>query len=166
VIISTLSLPDENTTARLGARLGTIAQLHDVICLTGPLGSGKSTFARALIRELACTNTDVPSPTFTLVETYNVAMGTIHHFDLYRLEKIADAHELGIEEAMDTGICLIEWAERIVDLLPPDCLIVSLNHNHDAGASARTLTFTGPASWQKRLVAAELTGKESDRFGE
>jgi tRNA threonylcarbamoyladenosine biosynthesis protein TsaE len=114
-----MSLADETATAALGATLA--ARLHpgDVVGLQGELGSGKTTLARAILRAAAGDpELIVPSPTFTLVEVYETPRGTFWHFDLYRLEAPEQVFELGWEEALAEGIVLIEWPQRLGDLLP------------------------------------------------
>jgi tRNA threonylcarbamoyladenosine biosynthesis protein TsaE len=124
---ATLELADENATARLARRLAAEARAGDVIALSGPLGSGKTTLARAFIRGLGAGDEEVPSPTFTLVETYaKPGRPAIWHFDLYRLEAVEEAYELGIEEAWADGISLIEWPERVAALLPRERLDLAL----------------------------------------
>ncbi len=109
----TLVLPDETATEALGRRLADAACPGDVIALEGPLGAGKTTLARAFIRHLTSPGEDVPSPTFTLVQTYAAARAPIWHFDLFRLSHADEAIELGIEDAFAEGIVLIEWPERL-----------------------------------------------------
>jgi tRNA threonylcarbamoyladenosine biosynthesis protein TsaE len=113
-----VDLADEEATLALGARLARDAAPGDVFALAGSLGSGKTTLARGFIRALTRPDEEVPSPTFTLVQTYETPKGTIWHFDLYRLEDPEEAWELGIEEAFASGISLIEWPERLGPLLP------------------------------------------------
>ncbi len=158
----TLTISEEAESKAVGARLGTILKGGDIICLAGPLGAGKSTLCRAAI-QAACTlkpPSDIPSPTFTLVESYDGDRAPIHHYDLYRLEKASDVYELRIEEAMENDICLIEWAERIAELLPPNCLIISINPVYDETGnpvvSARTINFIGDHSWETRIMDAGM----------
>src|SRR5712691_8547258 len=113
-----VDLPDETATAALAARISALAQPADVIALKGDLGAGKTTFARAFIRARGNCEEEVPSPTFTLVQVYEVEPAAIWHFDLYRLRSAEEAWELGIEEAFGDGISLIEWPERLGVLLP------------------------------------------------
>ena len=120
-----LPLPGEADTAALGARLAEHARPGDVIALHGDLGAGKTTLARALIRRLAGPETEAPSPTFTLVQTYQTPSLAIWHFDLYRLNDPREARELGMEEAVD-GLSLIEWPERLGQYLPSARLEVRL----------------------------------------
>ncbi len=142
-------LADEAATCRLAARVADAATVGDVIALIGGLGAGKTAFARAFIRRLGDADEEVPSPTFTLLQTYECPPGTIYHFDLYRLERAEDALELGIEEAFADGITLIEWAERLDGLLPADRLEVRLAPGADAGA--RRATLTGHGYWRAKL---------------
>ena len=114
-----MSLADEAATERLGASLAGRLKRGDVVGLRGPLGSGKTTLARAILRSAAGDPAlVVPSPTFTLVETYETPRGAYWHFDLYRLEHPEQVFELGWEEALAGGILLIEWPERLGRLLP------------------------------------------------
>jgi tRNA threonylcarbamoyl adenosine modification protein YjeE len=114
-----MSLPDEAATERLGATLAERLKPGDVVGLTGELGSGKTTLARAILRAAAGDpDLVVPSPTFTLVEVYETRRGTYWHFDLYRLERPEQIYELGWEEALAGGIALVEWPERLGPLLP------------------------------------------------
>ena len=101
----------EAETEHLASRLAKIAAMGDVITLSGDLGAGKTVFARAFICALGEVQ-EVPSPTFTLVQSYYLNPIPVHHFDLYRLENPEDAFELGIEDLFSQGISLIEWPER------------------------------------------------------
>src|SRR3546814_1857059 len=113
-----LTLPDEAATVRLAARVAGLARRGDVIGLAGALGMGKTSFARAFIRALTTPEEEVPSPTFTLVQSYDSRIGQIFHFDLYRLERPEEAWVLGIEEAFAGAISLIEWPQRLGAMLP------------------------------------------------
>lgn len=145
-----IDLADEAQTARLAARIAAAARARDTIALSGPLGSGKTSFARAFIRSLGNGDEDVPSPTFTLVQTYEFpGRPTVWHFDLYRLEAADEIYELGIEEAWADGICLIEWPERIAALLPRDRLDIALAAGEQP--QQRRATVTGPARWDAVL---------------
>ena len=90
----------------------------EIIALWGTLGMGKTVFAKAVIQELTGRNEDVPSPTFTLLQSYDTPLGEVFHFDFYRLKNPEEAYEIGIEDAFESGICLIEWPEKIGALLP------------------------------------------------
>jgi tRNA threonylcarbamoyladenosine biosynthesis protein TsaE len=122
----TIDLPDDAATAALGARIGASARPGDVVALMGDLGAGKTTLARGLIRSLTGPETEAPSPTFTLVQSYVAPRLTIWHFDLYRLKDSREARELGLEEAVD-GLALIEWPERLGRDLPHARLEVRLS---------------------------------------
>ena len=106
--------------------LAALAKTGDVIALKGELGAGKTSFARAFIRALGGTG-DVPSPTFTLVQVYELATATIWHFDGYRLRHPEEAWELGIEDAFADGISLIEWPERFGAFVPARRLEIGLS---------------------------------------
>lgn len=110
----------EKETADFAARLAIQAAPGAVFLLSGPLGAGKSVFARAFIRALADNPAlEVPSPTFTLVQTYDLPAGSVWHFDLYRLEKKEDVYEVGWEEALSSGgTVLVEWPERLGSFAP------------------------------------------------
>lgn len=110
----------ESQTAQFAAELAQKTRPGDVILLRGPLGSGKSVFARSFIRSLTGQpDLEVPSPTFTLVQIYDAPIAPIWHFDLYRLKDAEEVYELGWEDALSGGILLIEWPERLGPLLPP-----------------------------------------------
>jgi len=143
-----LDLADEAATEALGRRLADAARPGDVIALAGPLGAGKSTLARSFIRRLTSAGEDVPSPTFTLVQTYAGKLGTIWHFDLFRLSAPEEALELGIEDAFADGIVLVEWPERLGRLLPARRLDVTLEVAADGDARRAAI-----AGWSDRLEA-------------
>ena len=111
--MKTVFLADEAATQQLGRTLAGSLQPGDALCLTGPLGAGKSTLARALIRALTTPDEEVPSPTFTLVQFYETAAFPLAHFDLYRLSDPDEVYEIGLDEALDGGVALIEWPQRL-----------------------------------------------------
>ena len=129
-------LADETQTALLGEDLALALRAGDVLALKGDLGAGKSTLARALIRALADdADLDVPSPTFTLVQSYDTRI-PVHHFDLYRLSSAAEIDELGFEEALAQGAALVEWPERAEAYLPKTSVLIELVQ-HGEGRLAR-----------------------------
>jgi len=146
-----LALADEAATAALARAVARDARPGDVIALWGDLGAGKTRFARAFIGALAGEDEgeEVPSPTFTLVQSYDTPAGTVWHFDLYRLDSPDEVLELGFEEALADGIALIEWPDRLGPLLPRDRLDLALEFA-DA-ADARVARLTGQGAWAERL---------------
>jgi tRNA threonylcarbamoyladenosine biosynthesis protein TsaE len=118
--------PEE--TAHVAQKIADLLKPCDVLLLKGELGAGKSTFARALIQTLCGAHMEVPSPTFTLVQTYETPKFVLWHFDLYRLNHTEEIYELGIEEAYASGVCLIEWPERLGPYLPREYLEIELSY--------------------------------------
>ncbi len=153
-----LPLADEAATVALARKLAPGLRRGDLIALWGDLGAGKTRFARALIDALADALADggeeVPSPTFTLAQSYDTAAGVVWHFDLYRLESPEEALELGIDDALAEGIVLIEWPGRLGRLLPRDRLDLTLDFA--AGAEARVATLAGHGAWAARLPGLDL----------
>ncbi|MEQ8709555.1 MAG: tRNA (adenosine(37)-N6)-threonylcarbamoyltransferase complex ATPase subunit type 1 TsaE [Rhodospirillales bacterium] len=138
----------ESDTAHLGAELAALARPGDVIALAGDLGAGKSVMARGFIRALAGQDIDVPSPTFTLLQTYETPDAVVWHFDLYRLEDPEEIWELGVEDAFDEGISLFEWPGKGGSAIPADRLTVSLTIRAD---DSREASLSGGPSWADRL---------------
>ena len=122
----TIALADPDATDRLGVWLAAHLQPGDCLLLSGPIGAGKSHLARALIRARLGRFEDVPSPTFTLVQTYEADV-EIWHADLYRLSHPDEVLELGLDEAFDRAICLIEWPDRLGRLVPKGAISVTLS---------------------------------------
>jgi tRNA threonylcarbamoyladenosine biosynthesis protein TsaE len=143
-------LRDEAATARLGAAIADALRPGEAVCLSGPLGAGKSTLARALVRALTAADEEVPSPTFTLVQFYEGRRLNIAHFDLYRLTDADEAYEIGLDEAMDEGAAVIEWPERLGGRLPPDRLDIELELSDDA--EARRVRLTPHGAWEGRGI--------------
>lgn len=128
-----ISRSEEDTIAH-AQNFATGLSAGDVVCLYGDLGMGKSVFARGLIRALTGDpQQEVPSPTFTLVQTYDSARGEIWHFDLYRLKEPEEVYELGWEEALGSAISIIEWPGRLGGLLPPDRIDIHFTVTPDGG---------------------------------
>jgi tRNA threonylcarbamoyladenosine biosynthesis protein TsaE len=152
----TVALADEAATARLAAALAAVARAGDFLALRGPLGVGKTAFARAFIGALGGGAEEVPSPTFTLVQTYDTPSGSIWHFDLYRLKEPGELRELGFDEALAEGLVLVEWPERIEGLLPADRLDLELSFAPEA-ETARLARLIGRGAWVERLARAGWT---------
>lgn len=144
-------LPDTDATARLGAAVARRLEPGEAVLLYGPLGMGKSTLARGLIRALTRPDEDVPSPTFTLVQFYE-SDPPVAHFDLYRLSRPEEASEIGLDEALDEGCAVIEWPERLGDdpaaWLGPDRLAITLA---EAGEGRRA-TVSGAGAWESKVM--------------
>jgi len=130
--VTEVFLADEAATQDLGRKLAAALRPGDALCLTGPLGAGKSTLARALIRALTTPDEEVPSPTFTLVQFYETADFALAHFDLYRLSDPDEAYEIGLDEALDGGVALIEWPQRLEGRLPVNRLDIDIALDGDA----------------------------------
>lgn len=124
-----LSLPTEADTQRLGEWLAAKLDPGDVVLLHGQIGAGKTHLARALIRSRLKCAIEVPSPTFTLVQTYEAGDADIWHADLYRLSHPDEVIELGLDQAFENAICLIEWPDRLGHLTPPDALNLTLTQD-------------------------------------
>ena len=146
----TVTLPHPAATDAFGARLAAILQPGDVVALEGPLGSGKTALARAVVRTLTNPLEEVPSPTFTLVQVYQSVAGPLYHFDLYRLEAPDQVVELGIDDAFADGISLVEWPDRLGGYLPRRHLRIELA----AGAEkdSRVARLSGGAQWKDRWL--------------
>ena len=144
-----IDLPDESATARLGAALARRLRRGDAILLSGDLGAGKTSLARAILRAAAKDPAlEVPSPTFTLVQAYELPGLTISHFDLYRVTDPAELREIGFDDATLTGAILVEWPERAAAAMPRDAPTIRLSL---AGAGRRA-ELSGPPKWQERLL--------------
>jgi hypothetical protein len=148
----TLDISDEAETRLLANDLALILQPGDVICLSGDLGAGKSTFTRALLRAFSGEpDLEVPSPTFTLVQTYAFDRLDLSHFDLYRLEEPEEIEELGLDDLLETGAALIEWPEKAADLLPAAALWIQISQPSDEADSRVYRFFSEGSEWQDRV---------------
>ena len=171
-----VELPDAEATTRLGQVIAPLLAPGDSVLLYGPLGMGKSTLARSLIRALTTPDEDVPSPTFTLVQFYD-SDPPVAHFDLYRLNAPEEAFEIGLDEALDEGCALIEWPERLGEapgrFLGPNQLIihlseialdaapdrpqtVGLREPDDRALQARLATVSGAGRWEDLIDHVRL----------
>jgi tRNA threonylcarbamoyladenosine biosynthesis protein TsaE len=143
-----LASPD--ATAMLACRLAPRLRPGDTLLLEGPVGAGKSHFARALISALLETPEDIPSPTYTLVQSYAGRTGPIWHADLYRLGDASELAELGLDDAFGTAICLVEWPERLGDAAPEGALRLAFAPGEAAEERRLTLSWEDPR-WDDRL---------------
>ena len=139
------SLPSPDVTAALAAEIGQHLTAGDCLLLEGAIGAGKTHFARSLIQSQMPVPEDVPSPTFTLIQTYDLPQAELWHADLYRLSSLDEIEELGLTSALETAIGLIEWPDKLAELTPPSALHISLELDQDAleGRFA-TLRWTDP----------------------
>ncbi len=155
-----LFLETQDATEAFAMRLAPMVEPGDVIALSGDLGTGKTTFARAFVNALATRYglppEEVPSPTFTLVQTYDFPDFTLYHVDLYRLERPQDAVELGLEDAFADGVSLIEWPDRLGSYLPAERL--DLTFLPGAGPESRSLVIEPQGDRAARLAQAGLHG--------
>ena len=131
-------------------RLACILKSGDVILLDGPIGSGKSHFARSLILSLLSEPEDVPSPTFTLVQTYEAPDFEIWHSDLYRLTSPDEVVELGLTEAFEEAVCLVEWPDRLADLCPQNGLNISFKQESQEQMRTLQVSWTD-TKWNNQL---------------
>lgn len=148
-------LPDAVATERLGADLSHLLRAGDTVLLSGDLGAGKSHLARAIVQSLQARSgpvEDVPSPTYTLVQSYRAGETDIVHADLYRVGDPSELVELGLEEAMGAALCLIEWPDRLDDI-PAGALRIELAPEGDG----RRVVLSGEG-WDDRLAALWTAG--------
>ena len=164
----TVALEDEQATHRLMVDVAGILEPGDLITLSGDLGAGKTTFARALIRHLCGDDTiEVPSPTFTLMQAYELPRFSLIHADLYRLSGPGELAELGFEEFGDGAVTLIEWPDRAGGYLPADRLDIALTLSPQQGPTFRNARVTGYGSFAPRAERiAKIRGfLERNGFG-
>ena len=140
----TFDLPTPHATVTTAARIGSALQPGDTLLLEGGIGAGKTHFARALIQSLQDEPEDVPSPSFTLVQEYDTRAGPLWHADLYRLTGPDDIAELGLEEAFETAICLVEWPDRLGPLRPGTALTLAFAPGPTDSAREVQLRWTAP----------------------
>ena len=142
----TVTLPDLDATTALGAGIARGLRAGDCVALWGDLGAGKTTLARAILRAMGVTE-DVPSPTFTIVQSYETPQLAVSHYDLYRIKSPREMRELGFDDALLDGAALVEWPERAPEALPPEALHVRLGVQD----GVRTARLTGPVRWESVL---------------
>jgi tRNA threonylcarbamoyladenosine biosynthesis protein TsaE len=153
---ATLRLADPAATERLARRLAEITSPGDTLLLSGDLGAGKTHLARAFIRHAAGADLDVPSPSFTLVQTYETDRGEIWHADLYRLGGPDEIVELGLDLAMEEARCLVEWPERMAPHWPPGAVLLRLDFAPGGDEAVRDVQIIAPqdSPLARRLLAA------------
>jgi tRNA threonylcarbamoyl adenosine modification protein YjeE len=140
-------LPDLTATKDFAAALATRLRARDVLLLQGDLGAGKTTFARFLLQSLGVKG-EIPSPTFTLLQTYETASFPVSHFDLYRLKKPEEIEETGFEDALADGLVLVEWPEKAAAFMPPAALKLAFGVREDGRHFVRA---SGDKIWERRL---------------
>ena len=147
----TVTLANEQATVRFAGDIASALEPGDLVTLSGDLGAGKTTFARALIRQLAADDTiEVPSPTFTLMQTYELPRFTLVHADLYRLSGAAELAELGFDDLPEDTVVLMEWADRAAGFLPPDRLDITFTLTPQLGAEVRNARVIGYGAFAAR----------------
>ena len=150
----TLDLSSPDDTAELAARIADLARPGDVVLLDGPVGAGKTHFARAFVHSLQTSPEPVPSPTYTLVQNYETRKGPVWHADLYRIGALDELEELGLTEAFESDICLVEWPERLGPLKPPAALELALAGGSSDESRVATLSWQDPRLERLRSEAA------------
>lgn len=157
----TFDLDTEDRTCAFATALAPQLRNGDVLCLHGPIGAGKSVLARTIIRQRLMAvgqDEDIPSPTFTLVQCYSAGPLEIWHSDLYRLSDWHDIGELGLEDAFDSSLHLIEWPDRLGEAVPRRALHLTLAMG--ARPTERRLTVTSnDESWEARIASALAVAK-------
>ena len=143
------SISNLQKTKDIAEKVAKLLKLGDTITLSGDLGSGKTSFSQFLIKELIGETTEVTSPTFNLLHIYELDQFEVWHFDLYRLKSIHEAYELGIEDAFDRRIALIEWPEIIKGILPKNRLEIEIKFT--ANENERIFIFHAFGEWEQRL---------------
>jgi tRNA threonylcarbamoyl adenosine modification protein YjeE len=142
ILRAEITLPDPAATAALARRIAPLLRRGDAVALWGALGAGKTSLAREILRALGVAE-DVPSPTFTLVQSYETSCLAVAHYDLYRLKQARELEELGFREALEDGAVLVEWPERAPDFLPDATLHLRLS----VEGEGRRVKIIGPERW-------------------
>ncbi len=162
----TVTLPDEAATRCFATDIASALEPGDLVTLSGDLGAGKTTFARALIRHLAGDDAiEVPSPTFTLMQSYELPRFSLVHADLYRVSSAAELAELGFDDVPDGAVTLIEWPDRAAGALPPDRLDIAFTLAPTAGADVRNARYTGYGTLAARVERIALIRGFIDEAG-
>lgn len=151
-----LSSSSPDATQRIAARIAALCRAGDCLLLRGDLGTGKTAFARGFIHALCDAPGEVASPTFSLLQTYPMrGGGTVSHFDLYRLKHAGELREIGLHEALQQSLCLIEWPQIMETYWPQEALLVDMDYGDHEQARSITLTPVGPG-WAGRLSGLAL----------
>lgn len=145
-----IDLKNADETANLARFLSKKVQAGDTILLGGPVGAGKTHFARSFIKSLLVDDEDVPSPTFTLVQTYDTKVGEVWHADLYRLHTEQEVEELGLSDAMTDAVCLIEWPDRLGSYAPKNGLLINIMPSDTLDSRAITVEWSDP-KWATKI---------------
>ncbi|EDP62218.1 hypothetical protein BAL199_11586 [alpha proteobacterium BAL199] len=149
--VTIVDLPDLAATERLAGRIAALARPGEAVLLSGPLGAGKSAFARAFVRAwVDDPAAEVPSPTFTLVQPYDGPRGAVWHCDLYRLGDPEELQELGIDQGFAEAVMLVEWPDRLGPWLPPDRLELAIEICEQA-EDARRAMLAAFGVWSARM---------------
>ena len=154
MFIKKIEIKNEEDMGGLAKTIGDILQVKDFVALRGDLGAGKTSFSRSLIRSLGQNDQEVPSPTFTLVQFYELAKFTLWHFDLYRIKHPEEIYELGWEDACHDGVVLTEWSENLGKLIPEDRIEIEIFFTGKDGE--RIVTIKGLGAMEERLNGANL----------
>ena len=153
-VCDAIRLDDVSSSLRLAESIARVATVGDVIGLTGPIGIGKTVFARGFIRFLTHHDEIVPSPTYTLMQVYETGAIPIFHYDLYRIQSYSEVEELGFDAAVAGGITLIEWPESIGPLGGASRLNISFEAGKEGLSNHRLICFDPGLAWQERLSNA------------
>jgi len=158
MFIKKIKISNEEETKELAKKFIPILKKGDCIALYGDLGTGKTSFTRGLIKTIGGDKLEVPSPTFTLVQFYELPEFTLWHFDLYRIKHQEEIYELGWEEACHSGVCLIEWPENAGELLPKDRIEIEIffDYKENEEETNRIITIKGLGEMEKRLNEADF----------
>ncbi|MFL6724671.1 MAG: tRNA (adenosine(37)-N6)-threonylcarbamoyltransferase complex ATPase subunit type 1 TsaE [Sphingomicrobium sp.] len=141
-----MKLKDEKATLAFGRKLAAVLRPRDVVTLSGPLSAGKTTLVRGVLAALGHVG-EVPSPSFAIVQPYDALDPPVWHVDLYRIEKVSDLEELGLEDIRNEGVLIVEWPEHAGPDIWSEALALSLQVGEDG---ARALTAEVPTSWEGR----------------
>jgi len=136
--MQTINLPDEASTFALGGKVIEQLSIGDVVALKGDLGAGKTTLVRGMLQSIMG-EIEVPSPTYTLIQTYETPKFELWHCDMYRLERPEDGYELGLLDAFEDAVCLLEWPDKLGDLMPEDALEIDIQFDGEG----RKVTLKG-----------------------